>query len=169
MNKIKSLKNLSRTKLNLPIVLTGGGFDLFHMGHAEFLRLCKSYGNTLIVLIASDKRLRKTKGKYRPIVGEKDRAKLVSYLQFVDYAFISDIRCEDKKILEEIKPDSLVLSDENEKEKLEYLKKHNSKESLAKIRIEFVPSKFYSVEMSTTKLINTIISKITTNNNSNLI
>jgi cytidyltransferase-like protein len=158
MGKIVSLRYLSKKKLRRPVVLTGGGFDLLHIGHAEFLKLCKSYGNTLVVLISSDKRRRERKGKHRPIVGEKNRAKLVSYLQFVDYAFISGIRCEDEKILGEIKPDTLVLSDEDKEEKQEYLKKHNSKEGLAKIRIKFVPAKFYSVEISTTNLINTILS-----------
>jgi len=141
-----------------PVVFTGGTFDLFHNGHAEFLRLCKSFGQTLVVLVSNDRRVKDRKGSSRPVIGEKDRLKLVSYLKFVDYAFLGgSLRCEDKKLCAAVKADILVLSDENKQEKMAYLKKSFSKEGLAKeIKVKFVPAKFYSASLSTTRLIESI-------------
>lgn len=159
MGRLVTLNYFNNRILRKPVVLTGGTFDLLHTGHAEFLKLCKSFGKTLIVQISSDKYVGERKGKFRPIIGERDRAKLISYLEFVDYVFISYTRCENSKVLSTVRPDFLALSEENKDEKMSYLKSNNTDKSLANINIKFIPSKFYSVDLSTTNLVNTIISK----------
>lgn len=149
------LEDFPQHSLERPIVLTGGSFDLFHLGHAEFLKQCKSYGKTLVVQLASDKYVQSKKGPKRPILNEVERATLLSYLRFVDYVFISDARCESKEVIEVIKPDILVLSDENKEEKENYLK-----QSLGKapdtIQVVFVPAKTDFNRVSTSSLIEKI-------------
>lgn len=60
-------------KLGLKIVLTSGTFDLFHIGHAQYLEKAKEMGDVLIVGVDSDARVKKRKGPERPIVPENER------------------------------------------------------------------------------------------------
>jgi len=50
-------------KLGLRIVLTSGTFDLFHIGHAQYLEKAKALGDVLIVGVDSDEKVRKRKGQ----------------------------------------------------------------------------------------------------------
>ena len=45
------------------IVLVGGCFDMLHVGHVEFLRKSRSFGDYLIVLLESDENIKKLKGR----------------------------------------------------------------------------------------------------------
>jgi len=71
-------------------VFTNGVFDILHRGHVEYLIAAKSLGSTLIVGVNSDSSVRKIKGPLRPVVGEDDRAFLVSQLAPVDAVCIFD-------------------------------------------------------------------------------
>jgi rfaE bifunctional protein nucleotidyltransferase chain/domain len=75
----KKLKNKNKT-----IVLTGGFFDILHLGHIKFLEKAKECGNFLFVLLEEDKKARE-KGKGRPINSQKIRAEILSALASVDY------------------------------------------------------------------------------------
>jgi D-glycero-beta-D-manno-heptose 1-phosphate adenylyltransferase len=66
------------------VVFTNGVFDILHRGHVEYLAGAKSMGDELIVGINSDASVKKIKGPRRPVVGESDRAYLVSQLAPVD-------------------------------------------------------------------------------------
>lgn len=159
MGKLVKLEDLKNKKFPRPVVLTGGAFDLLHLGHVEFLKLCKSFGNTLIVAVASDERVSERKGNNRPIIKEEQRAKLLSYLEFVDFVFISHHRCEDEIVYDVVCPDILVLSDKDRKEKEHYLMKSLGEEKLKKLDPRFVPAKFVSDNknnISTTNIINLI-------------
>ena len=48
-------------------VFTNGCFDILHPGHIELFKVGKSLGDTLIVAIDSDEKVRKAKGESRPI------------------------------------------------------------------------------------------------------
>ncbi len=67
------------------IVLTGGVFDILHLGHVEFLQAAKKRGDFLFVLLESDKAAKKFKGKDRPFNNQKERADVLSALKAVDY------------------------------------------------------------------------------------
>lgn len=94
-------------KKNKKIVFTNGCFDLIHLGHTSLFEKAKSLGDVLVVAINSDKSLARLKGPKRPLVGEKDRAKLLLALKPVDYVVVFG---EDtpKEILSELTPDILV-------------------------------------------------------------
>lgn len=66
------------------IVLTGGCFDILHIGHLTFLEKAKAEGDILVVLLESDQSIRKNKGKNRPINTQKDRVKILAALKSVD-------------------------------------------------------------------------------------
>lgn len=70
------------------VVATGGCFDLLHAGHARTLAAARRLGDCLIVCLNSDESVRRLKGSERPIVGEDDRAELLSALECVDAVYI---------------------------------------------------------------------------------
>ena len=65
-------------------VLAGGCFDVLHPGHIVFLEKAKKAGDYLVVLLESDKKIRKLKGKGRPVHSQKERAEILSALKSVD-------------------------------------------------------------------------------------
>lgn len=95
------------------LILVGGAFDVIHAGHIRHLKEAKLLGDTLVVQITGDKRVREKKGPGRPFFTEKKRAEIVSAIRFVDYVFINDGRHYDQKILDKIKPDVLFFNQED--------------------------------------------------------
>lgn len=111
-NLVKDLKNQNKT-----IVLTNGCFDILHIGHAEYLKEAKKLGDKLFIGINSDSSVKKLKGENRPINNEMDRAKLLSYLEFVDYLVIFEEKTADN-LIDLIKPDIYVKGGDYTKESL---------------------------------------------------
>lgn len=89
------------------IVFTNGCFDILHIGHLQLLEKAKSFGDILIVGLNSDQSVKKLKGSMRPILPQRDRARLIAALEMVDYVVIFN---EDTpyELLSQIKPDILV-------------------------------------------------------------
>ena len=157
MGQYIELEKLKQVKLIRPVVLTGGYFDLFHLGHAGFLKTCKDFGKTLIVCALPDKMAKHRKGNMRPIIDAETRAKLISHLECVDFSISGDYRTEDKKVYDIIKPDILVLTIENKDRKLKYLKSSLGPERMAKLDVQLIPHFPYA--SSTTQTIDLIISR----------
>jgi D-glycero-beta-D-manno-heptose 1-phosphate adenylyltransferase len=72
------------------IVLANGCFDLIHVGHIRYLQGARACGDILVVAVNSDKSVRKLKGPGRPLLGQKDRALILSALEMIDYITIFD-------------------------------------------------------------------------------
>ena len=89
------------------VVFTNGCFDLFHVGHARYLREASNLGDILVVGVNSDASVKRLKGKERPILSQKDRTELLASLSFVSYVIVFD---EDTPInlIEHIKPDIIT-------------------------------------------------------------
>ncbi len=89
------------------IVFTNGCFDLLHMGHVRYLQDARELGSCLIVAINSDQSVRRLKGPSRPIIGQDERAEMLSAMECVDYVtiFQEDTPCE---LLELLRPDVLA-------------------------------------------------------------
>ncbi|MBN2087508.1 adenylyltransferase/cytidyltransferase family protein [Candidatus Peregrinibacteria bacterium] len=64
-----------------------GTFDGLHPGHMYYLRQLDALGDELIVLIARDRNVKKTKGKL-PQHNEKERLSAVKDLKFVNRVLI---------------------------------------------------------------------------------
>jgi FAD synthetase len=93
------------------IVLASGVFDLLHLGHVRFLEEAKKAGGKtakLIVIIARDSTIEKTKGK-KPIMSEGQRCALVESLKVVDEAVLGYEGLEIGEVIEKIKPDIIAL------------------------------------------------------------
>ncbi|MGA3081101.1 MAG: D-glycero-beta-D-manno-heptose-7-phosphate kinase [Terracidiphilus sp.] len=66
------------------VVFTNGCFDLLHVGHIALLQQARRFGDRLIVAINSDASVTELKGPSRPIVGERERARVLAALAAVD-------------------------------------------------------------------------------------
>ncbi|MCX5686227.1 MAG: D-glycero-beta-D-manno-heptose 1-phosphate adenylyltransferase [Candidatus Omnitrophica bacterium] len=86
LNKI--LKRLKKT--GKKIVFTNGCFDILHVGHVTYLEKARPLGDILVVGLNSDRSVREIKGRGRPINSQRDRAKVLAALSFVDYVTIFD-------------------------------------------------------------------------------
>jgi cytidyltransferase-like protein len=72
-------------KNNLRIVLTGGVFDIIHLGHITTLKSAKEGGDILICVVASDEIVESSKGR-PPLNSQSNRMKLLEELDIVDIA-----------------------------------------------------------------------------------
>jgi len=105
--KIVSLaKSIGKT-----VVFTNGCFDLIHGGHIEFLQKAREKGDLLVVGLNSDKSVKSIKGNGRPIKTEKERANIISALEYVDYITIFDEETPEE-VIREVRPDILVKGDD---------------------------------------------------------
>jgi rfaE bifunctional protein nucleotidyltransferase chain/domain len=96
---------------NDDVVACCGCFDILHIGHIKFLEKAKAYGDYLIVLLNSDKSVRKLKGKGRPIMPQDQRKLILEALECIDEVIIFDEE-RPTKILNKIKPDIFVNGSE---------------------------------------------------------
>ena len=67
------------------VAFTNGCFDLLHTGHVDTLERIRRLADCLIVALNSDASVRRLKGRHRPIVPARERARLVAALKPVDY------------------------------------------------------------------------------------
>lgn len=93
--KIAGCDELAQTVARLKgegkkIVFTNGCFDILHAGHVRYLQKARSLGDVLILGLNSDDSVRRLKGPDRPVVGQEDRAAVLSGLESVDYITIFD-------------------------------------------------------------------------------
>lgn len=94
-----------------PLVLASGVFDLVHYGHVYFLEEAKKAGGDdarLVVVVARDKTVEKTKGK-PPILPEEQRRMIVAALKPVDEAILGHEDFDMTLMLREIRPDVVAV------------------------------------------------------------
>jgi rfaE bifunctional protein nucleotidyltransferase chain/domain len=71
-------------------IFVNGTFDILHPGHVQLLNYARSLGDSLIVAIDSDRRVRELKGANRPINSDDDRKFMLENLRSVDTVWIFD-------------------------------------------------------------------------------
>ncbi|MFX1504633.1 MAG: adenylyltransferase/cytidyltransferase family protein [Promethearchaeota archaeon] len=94
---------------NLRIVLTGGVFDIVHLGHLKTLKETKKHGDILFVIVASDETVEAKKGR-KPLNNQENRIELLSHIDFVDIVMRGS--SDPKKFLDiaiNVKPDVIIL------------------------------------------------------------
>lgn len=69
------------------VVLTGGVFDILHIGHVLTLQKARNLGDLLVVVVSTDERVEKIKGK-KPLHEADYRRGMVSALKPVDLAIV---------------------------------------------------------------------------------
>lgn len=101
----------------LKIVSVNGCFDLLHGGHLDLLKFAKSQGDKLIVLLNSDKSIKKLKGSTRPINCQTDRIKMLLAIKYVDKVIVFNEETP-FNILNKVKPSVHVKSKDADREKV---------------------------------------------------
>ena len=109
------LKKLRIKKKKL--VVTNGCFDILHSGHIKLIRQSKEFGDILILLINTDKSVKKNKGNSRPILKENIRLKILSSIKYIDYIIPFDDKTP-VKLYKMIRPDILVKGRQYRKDKI---------------------------------------------------
>ena len=71
----------------MTVVAVSGYFDPIHVGHLEYLKMAKSLGDKLVVIVNSDYQAELKKGK--SFMLEADRLEIVGALRCVDEVFLS--------------------------------------------------------------------------------
>jgi D-beta-D-heptose 7-phosphate kinase/D-beta-D-heptose 1-phosphate adenosyltransferase len=77
------------------------------VGHVTLLEECHRFGSKLVLGLNTDASVQRLKGASRPVVGEKERARVMSALAAVDAVVLFD---EDTplELIRTVKPDVLV-------------------------------------------------------------
>lgn len=89
------------------VVFTNGCFDLLHIGHISLLEAARREGDRLVVAINSDSSVRELKGPTRPVVGERERARILAALVVVD-AVVTFEEPTPIGLIEALRPDVIV-------------------------------------------------------------
>jgi len=111
--KIRTLEDAAawRAAQHGAVVFTNGVFDLLHGGHVQLLEVARAEGGaggTLVVGLNSDASARRLgKGADRPVVAERERARVVAALAAVDCVVLFD---DDTPLalIRALRPDVLV-------------------------------------------------------------
>ncbi len=89
------------------IVFTAGSWDLLHVGQCRYLEEAKSHGDILVVGISSNAAIRKVKGPNKPVMDEKVRLEMLTYLRAVDFVtLLPEPSCQPSLGL--LKPDVFI-------------------------------------------------------------
>lgn len=111
---LQEVKSLFPRKNQGRIVLTGGCFDILHIGHVRFLSEAKGMGDYLVVLLESDEKVRELKGENRPVFIQRERAEMLSALRTVDLIVLLPMMQNDDEYLNlvmKIKPDIITVTE----------------------------------------------------------
>lgn len=94
------------------VIFTAGAWDMLHVGQARYLQEAKDMGDILVVGVSSNDSIKKVKGPNRPILDEKVRAEMLTYLKSVDFVtIIPETSCQ--PVLGLLKPDIYVTVGED--------------------------------------------------------
>ena len=73
---------------NKKVVFTAGSWDLIHAGQCRYIEKARQYGDILVVGVSSNSAIKQVKGPNKPILDEKIRAEMLTYLRSVDFVTI---------------------------------------------------------------------------------
>lgn len=92
-----------------PVGYTSGVFDFFHLGHDNYLSLCKSYCTTLVVAVDVDELVTANKGPGKPVDSFHARVKSVCDHGAAD--FVVPMSRSNDEILQTLRPDIYFIPD----------------------------------------------------------
>jgi rfaE bifunctional protein nucleotidyltransferase chain/domain len=95
-------------------IFINGTFDILHRGHLELLNYARNLGDELSVAIDSDARVKKLKGKDRPINSQEERALMLINLKAVDKVYLFDT---DKDLVKLISEHDVMVKGSDYKDK----------------------------------------------------
>ena len=89
------------------VVYTGGTFDLFHRGHANFLQLCKEIGDVTVAL-NTDEFIWEYKNKM-PVMSYTEREEVLLACRYVDRVIPNFGGANSKPSIELVQPDIVII------------------------------------------------------------
>lgn len=92
------------------IILTGGTYDLFHIGHLNFMKKCKILCDYLIVAVSTDMLVKSYKN-YEPIIPYEQRIEIIRNLECVDEVVRQD-NIFDVKQFKDLEADKFAVGDD---------------------------------------------------------
>jgi len=116
-------------------VLAAGVFDLLHYGHIRYLEEAKKTGgpdSRLVVIVARDETVRRQKGS-DPIIPEDQRRAVIEALRVVDEALLGFEDLDLDRVLQQVKPDIVVVGHDQEAIKNQVEKINKAREMQIKI------------------------------------
>jgi len=83
---------------------------MLHIGHARYCREAKKHGDTLIVGVDSDEKIRARKGEGRPIVPQAERLEMLTHLEYVDLVVLKELNTPKWELIKIVRPDVLIAT-----------------------------------------------------------
>lgn len=77
----------ARNRQRFKVVLTGGVFDILHIGHVLTLQKARELGDLLVVVVTTNERVEKVKGR-KPMHDADYRRAMVASIRSVDLAIV---------------------------------------------------------------------------------
>jgi D-glycero-beta-D-manno-heptose 1-phosphate adenylyltransferase len=110
IDNLEDLKLLSELfkRLGANVVLTMGTFDVFHVGHARYIRKARQKGSLLIVGLDDDEKARARKGENRPTIPYIERSELITYFRYADLIAKKSIENEKWAMIKIVHPHTLI-------------------------------------------------------------
>jgi D-glycero-beta-D-manno-heptose 1-phosphate adenylyltransferase len=89
------------------VIFTNGCYDILHPGHIRLLERARSLGDVLILALNTDESVVRLKGPTRPLLSERERARMALALEAVDaVTFFSEDT--PRELISEVLPDILI-------------------------------------------------------------
>ncbi len=106
---IEELANIASAlrRAGRKVVLTNGCFDLLHAGHIQLFTASRQMGDALIVAIDDDASVRRLKGEGRPVISARERVRILSALDSVDYVVVFATEML-PRLIDAVRPDILT-------------------------------------------------------------
>ena len=123
----------------------GGVWDLFHVGHLNYIKEAKKHCDYLIVDVTPDRLVFEQKNKY-PVIGENDRLEVIRAIKYVDKSNISD-EGRDFSALEKYGYNVLFISGDHQGK--DYYNKLEEEMKAKGIEVIYIP---YTQNISSTKI-----------------
>lgn len=89
------------------VVFTNGCYDLLHPGHVRLLERARSLGDVLILGLNADVSVSRIKGPSRPLLDEKQRARMALALSAIDAVTLFEEETP-RELIAAVLPDILV-------------------------------------------------------------
>jgi glycerol-3-phosphate cytidylyltransferase len=101
------IRDKTSERLGMNKVYTGGTFDLYHAGHARFLRRCHELGSVTVSLNTDDF-IEEYKGK-PPVLSYADRAEVLLSTRYVDQVVPNSGGPDSRIAIEAVEPDIIAI------------------------------------------------------------
>jgi len=90
------------------ILYTGGTFDLFHSGHVNFLKMCKTLADEVVVSLNTDEFIQEYKG-FTPFHSFQQRKEILLSCRYVDKVCANIAGQDSTKAIESVAPHIIAI------------------------------------------------------------